>query len=40
MADILNREIRQVADPVLVDRNSGRPLVEPDFRSHYIQAQP
>src|SRR5215831_3883017 len=21
------------ADPVLVDRNSGRPLVEPDFRS-------
>jgi DNA-binding HxlR family transcriptional regulator len=37
---VVDSKTGDVADPVLVDRRSGRPLVEPDFRSHYIQAQP
>jgi DNA-binding HxlR family transcriptional regulator len=30
---IIDSETGAEADPLLVDRNSGRPLVEPDFRS-------
>lgn len=37
---VVDSETGEVADPVLVDRNSGRPLVEPDFRSHYVRPQP
>jgi DNA-binding HxlR family transcriptional regulator len=36
---VVDSKTGEVADPVLVDRNSGRPLVEPDFRSHYLRAQ-
>jgi DNA-binding HxlR family transcriptional regulator len=37
---VVDSETGEVADPVLVDRKSGRPLVEPDFRSHYMRPQP
>jgi len=37
---VVDSETGEVADPVLVDRKSGRTLVEPDFRSHYMRAQP
>ena len=37
---VVDSKTGEVADPVLVDRNSGRPLVEPDFRSHYVRPQP
>ena len=37
---VVDSETGEVADPVLVDRKSGRPLVEPDFRSHYVRPQP
>ncbi|HLY90194.1 MAG TPA: helix-turn-helix domain-containing protein [Acetobacteraceae bacterium] len=37
---VVDSKTGAVADPVLVDRNSGRPLVEPDFRSHYLRPQP
>jgi len=37
---VVDSETGEVAEPVLVDRKSGRPLVEPDFRSHYIRPQP
>jgi len=30
---VVDSETGELADPVLVDRRSGRPLVEPDFRS-------
>ncbi len=30
---VVDSETGEVADPVLVDRKSGRPLIEPDFRS-------
>ena len=37
---VVDSQTGEVADPVLVDRKSGRPLVEPDFRSHYTRPQP
>jgi DNA-binding HxlR family transcriptional regulator len=37
---VVDSNTGEVADPVLVDRRSGRPLVEPDFRSHYVRPQP
>jgi DNA-binding HxlR family transcriptional regulator len=37
---VVDSETGEVADPVLVDRHSGRPLVEPEFRSHYLRPQP
>jgi DNA-binding HxlR family transcriptional regulator len=37
---VVDSKTGEVADPVLVDRNSGRPLVEPEFRSHYVRPQP
>ena len=37
---VVDSKTGEVADPVLVDRKSGRPLVEPDFRSHYVRPQP
>jgi DNA-binding HxlR family transcriptional regulator len=36
---VVDSETGEVADPVLVDRKSGRPLIEPDFRSHYMRPQ-
>lgn len=30
---IVDRRTGEQAEPMLVDRKSGRPLVEPDFRS-------
>ena len=37
---VVDSETGEVAEPVLVDRKSGRPLVEPDFRSDYVRPQP
>ena len=37
---VVDSKTGEVADPVLVDRNTGRPLVEPDFRSRYLRPQP
>ncbi len=37
---VVDSKTGEVADPVLVDRHSGRRLVEPDFRSHYLRPQP
>src|ERR1700739_480645 len=37
---VVDGETGEVAAPVLVDRLSGRPLVEPEFRSHYLRPQP
>jgi DNA-binding HxlR family transcriptional regulator len=37
---VVDSKTGEVADPVLVDRNTGRPLVEPEFRSHYVRPQP
>ena len=37
---VVDSKTGEVADPVLVDRKTGRPLVEPDFRSHYVRPQP
>ena len=37
---VVDSKTGEVADPVLVDRNSGRPLVEPEFRSHYLRTRP
>ena len=37
---VVDSKTGELADPVLVDRNSGRLLVEPDFRSQYLRSQP
>ena len=37
---VVDSKTGEIADPVLVDRKTGRPLVEPDFRSHYVRPQP
>ena len=37
---IVDSKTGEQADPVLVDRRSGRPLVEPDFRSTPVRRQP
>jgi len=36
---IVDSKTGEQADPVLVDRNSGRPLVEPEFRSAPVRSQ-
>ncbi len=36
---VVDSKTGEVADPVLVDRNTGRPLIEPEFRSHYLRPQ-
>lgn len=37
---IVDSKTGEQAEPVLVDRRSGRPLVEPDFRSAPVRSHP